>query len=293
MYCLASPRILILAFLSFTICSCSYRYSRMSVLPDQLEEASGLYIENEDIFWLNNDSGGRPVLYAVNPAGELIDSMPIEGASNQDWEDLGYDNAGNVYVFDCGNNANKRDNLRIYKWEPASQSLDSITYRYPDQELFPPAPADRRFDAEGGFWFQDSLYIFSKDYLPNAKYRTSLYALPAQSGDYTAVKKGSRVMEKRVITAAAISPSGKRVALLSYLYRSRKIVPKSRGSVFLIEDFEGTDFLSGKIRKLDIPKVGIGRQFEAIDFLDENNLIVGAERTKINNPRLFKVKIRR
>jgi hypothetical protein len=83
------------------------------------------------------------------------------------------------------------------------------------------------------------------------------------------------------------------VALLSYLFRRRKLVPQARGSVFLLENFPGTDFLQGSICRLEIPRVGIGRQFEAIDFLDQRTLIIAAERTRIHRAKLFQLRIRR
>ena len=286
--------------LSFLCClsicllhSCSYRFQRLARLPYVLEEASGLYIENAETFWLHNDSGGRATLYAVDPSGTLKDSLAIPGAANQDWEDLSHDDRGNLYLFDSGNNLNQRQNLRVYKWNRAEKKLSTIAYAYPDQAAFPPASqAQWGFDAEGAFWFGDSLCLFSKDYLPNARYQTRLYALPDHGGQYTAVLKDSLTLNQRVVTAAAISPNGSQVALLSYLFRRRKVIPKARGSVFLLENFPERDFLKGSIRQLDIPRIGLGRQFEAIDFLDSRTLIIAAERTKIHRQRLFRLKIK-
>jgi hypothetical protein len=276
------------------LCSCSYRFHRMAQLPDRLEEASGLYVQDADTYWLHNDSGGRPTLYAVDPSGTMRDSIQIAGAGNQDWEDLSHDDQGHLYIFDSGNNLNQRQDLKVYKWDLAAQKLETIAYAYPDQAAFPPADrAQWGFDAEGAFWFGDSLYLFSKDYLPNQRYQTRLYVLPDDAGQYAAVLKDSMILNRRVVTAAAISPDGKRVALLSYLFRRRKIIPKARGSVFLLENFPGTDFLKGSIRQLNIPRIGLGRQFEAIDFLDQRTLIIGAEKTKIHQARLFRLRLRK
>ncbi len=272
---------------------CSYRFQRLARLPDRLEEASGLYVENKSTFWLHNDSGGQATLYAVDPKGTLADSLAIPGATNEDWEDLSHDDRGNLYIFDSGNNLNQRQNLRVYKWSLAAQKLDTIAYSYPDQQAFPPASRARwGFDGEGAFWFRDSLYLFSKDYLPNARYQTRLYALPDQGGTYTAVLKDSLILNRRVVTAAAISPDGSQVALLSYLFRRRKLIPKARGSVFLLENFPERDFLKGSIRQLDIPRIGLGRQFEALDFLDSHTLVIAAERTQVHKARLFLLRLR-
>lgn len=279
--------------LACILSACSYRFQRLTRLPDRLEEASGLYVQDENTFWLHNDSGGRPTLYAVDGQGHLQDSLPIVGAENRDWEDLSHDDQGNLYIFDSGNNLNQRQDLKVYKWNIAQQKLATISYSYPDQHTFPPADRGQwGFDGEGGFWFQDSLYLFSKDYLPNNRYQTRLYALPDRAGDYSATLKDSLILNRRVVTAAAISADGKQVALLSYLFRRRKLIPKSRGSVFLLTDFSGTDFFSGKIRQLNIPRIGLGRQFEAMDFLDEKTLLIGAEQTAIHQARLFRLRLR-
>ena len=52
---------------------------------------------------------------AINALGRLIAEFPVEGATNEDWEDITIDDAGNLYIGDIGNNKNERDDLRVYR----------------------------------------------------------------------------------------------------------------------------------------------------------------------------------
>ena len=84
-------------------------------LPELLEEVSGIqYSQNEDAFWMLNDSGNSPSLYLVSEQGELLRVLQIN-AQNTDWEDITQDQQGNIYIGNFGNNANKRKDLVILK----------------------------------------------------------------------------------------------------------------------------------------------------------------------------------
>ena len=54
-------------------------------LPELLEEVSGIqYSQNENAFWMLNDSGNSPSLYLVSEQGELLRVLEIN-AENTDW----------------------------------------------------------------------------------------------------------------------------------------------------------------------------------------------------------------
>ncbi|MEL6652762.1 MAG: hypothetical protein AAFO91_10770 [Bacteroidota bacterium] len=265
-----------LTLLLLTACQ-SWRYQKITDLPSLISEASGLYIAASDSCWWLNDSGGQASVYATNLNGEILDSIPIPGAKNVDWEDMTIDDEGYLYLCDIGNNRNQRQDLVIYKWRPGMKQATQIHLRYPDQSAFPPPASQLNFDAEACFWYQDSLYIFSKN---RSNYFTKLYALPATPGSYTATLKDSLDLGDRIVTAAAIHPEGGEIALLTYDFRG-KLWP-FRSSVFLLSAFRGTNFLDGSVYRQEIPPLRLGRQFEAIDYQDADHLLIATEASPIS-----------
>lgn len=249
------------------------------LLPDVLKEASGVVYASVDSIWWINDSGDTPTLYLTDDEGNLLQkkTLPIR---NVDWEELSYDDQGNIYIGDCGNNKNARKNLKIYIYNPITEAIDSIEYRYPDQQQFPPKKADRNFDMEGFFWLDGTIHLFSKNKIPVGNYYTKHYTLPARAGNYVAQLRDSIYLKNRVVTAAAISPDRKVVALLAYDYKKLgNFLPKSATSIFFIENFEETNFLRGTIKKCGLGAIVLASQYEALDFVDNKNLIVASERT--------------
>src|SRR3954452_480338 len=70
-----------------------------------IAEPSGIVAsrKNPGIFWVHNDSGNPPVLFAVKRDGKLVREYRVE-AVNLDWEDIAIDDAGHLYIGDIGNN---------------------------------------------------------------------------------------------------------------------------------------------------------------------------------------------
>ncbi len=284
-------KIFLLALLFLGGCSGQWHYHRLTRLPHLVDEVSGLLIRG-DTCWLHNDSGGAARLYAFDLKGNCLDSMVVPGAKNVDWEALAQDPAGYFYICDIGNNGNARTDLLIYRWKPGQTAAEEIRFRYPDQQAFPPAPANRNFDAEGCFWFQDSLYIFSKNRNSLANFYTKLYAIPARPGVHIAALRDSIDLEDRVVTGAAIRPDGKEVALMTYRYQADKLMPL-KASLFLLQDFPGTSFCEARqIYRKEIPPLRISRQFEAIDYYDVHTLLIATERSVINRAFVARMQLR-
>lgn len=264
-------------------------------LPEELKEVSGLYAAGTDSLWWLNDSGNAPALFLTDAQGEIkqVNLLGFQGLRNRDWEDLTHDDVGNIYIGDFGNNANRRQDLCIYKLMPDGH-LDSITFRYPDQTAFPPEKADANFDMEGFFWYQDSLHLFSKSRLGNKNYTTRYYVLPDQPGDYAARLKDSLYLKKRVVTGAAISKDGKTTVLLAYHFKKwLGFIPFTPASVFVFKN-EGESFaLSEKYQKIRVPKCALPTQYEAIDFADAQHVWVATEQTILLKQKARKIKIYR
>lgn len=247
-------------------------------LPAQLAEASGLHIAAPDSLWWHNDSGGKASLFLTDGKGRLLAELSVPHTLNKDWEDLTTDPQGRFYIGDFGNNANRRQDLRIYIFHPAAQTTDSILFSYPDQTAFPPPPHQAAFDMEAFLWWNDTLHLFSKNRLVAGNYLTRHYTLPAAPGRYTATLIDSVLLPRRVVTAAAISPDGSQVALLSYLFRwVLGFIPVTRTTVFLWEDFPGSRFLQGRSRAVRVRKCLFPTQYEAIDYRPDGALLIASE----------------
>lgn len=286
----------LLLFVLFSSMSCSRQLPQKAfILPSTLNEVSGLYVESPQHFWWLNDSGDKAQLYQTDGAGNMTKIITLPRFQNRDWEDLSEDDKGNIYIGDFGNNRNQRKNLRIYTYHPNTQKLDSILFHYNDQKDFPPPADQANFDMEAFFWYQDSLHLFSKNRLWTGDYYTKHYILPESSNEIqTAMIKSELLLKKRVVTAATISPNGKTVALLTYFYKKIfGFIPYSVASVFLIKDFEGTDFFDGKIYKKRVPYFLLAKQFEALDFLDNETLYVASEKTLFLAPKAKRIKLKK
>jgi hypothetical protein len=261
-------------------------------MPAELPEVSGLHIAAPDSLWWHNDSGGSPVLFLTDANGRLLAETTVPNAQNKDWEDITADDRGRLYIGDFGNNANKRKDLRIYIFAPASGTTDSIRFRYPDQQAFPPAPEQAAFDMEAFFWWNDTLHLFSKNRLLKGNYLSRHYTLPALPGEYVATLTDSIYLHKRVVTGAAIRADGGQVAMLSYFYkRILGFIPKIRTTVFLWDDFPSGQYLQGRRQEIKVRRCILPAQYEAIDYWDANTLLIASEKVPLSRAHARRVKI--
>ena len=94
------------------------------------QESSGLAISRHspDILWTHDDSGGAPVLYAVDTSGKKRGSLRVRGVKNEDWEDLASfkrDGKAWLLIADTGDNDARRDTVRLHVIEePAVAQLN-------------------------------------------------------------------------------------------------------------------------------------------------------------------------
>ena len=112
---------------------------------ERLVEASGITVSrrNPEVLWLINDNGNEAVLYATARDGSSLAEIPVEGATNVDWEDLAsftLDGQPWLLIADIGDNDAVHEDRVLYVL--AEPSLDGelpatikpsweIRYRYP------------------------------------------------------------------------------------------------------------------------------------------------------------------
>ncbi|TGD81185.1 hypothetical protein [Hymenobacter wooponensis] len=270
----------IFVFLQSVVCGCSpdkgrgefklvqqaYDVQRIGRLNrQQVAESSGLEIADpEGDLWTHADGGNSSRLYKVTPQGDLLQTLDLAPLINIDWEDLTQDDEKRLYIGDFGNNQNKRRNLRIYRLSgPDLKQVDTIRFEYADQRKFPPRKPDRNFDCEAFYYYQDSLYLFTKN--RGAGQWVKEYVLPAQPGHHTA-RLADSLKINTWITSADISPNGRQVALLGY------------GHVYMIERLPGRRLFDGLKTCLPIPSTG---QAEAIVFTSNQEFILSNEKGRI------------
>jgi hypothetical protein len=264
-------------------------------LPVPLNEASGLVYRAPDSLWWHNDSGDGPVLYRTDLSGQILEQRYLTGARNADWEDLTVDPAGRLYAGDFGNNLGRNTEFRIYRYDLATATLDSLRFRFPGQDG-QGRGRPGNFDTEAFFFHRDSLHMFTKGWLNAKDYRTYHYALPATPGTYVAELRDSLDLRRRVVTAAAIDPATGTVAFTTYLFRFwAKFVPLSAASLYTLSDYPTGHYLRGQLRRKRLACI-LPTQYEAVDFVGEDFLYAATERTPVRRAgakRIRRQKIRR
>jgi hypothetical protein len=251
---------------------------------DTLSESSGLLLLNNAL-WTHEDSGNAPELYQLDPnTGAILRTVSIANAPNVDWEDITSDGT-HVYIGDVGNNAGNRTDLRILRF-PASQLLDPtvssvtvevISFAYEDQTEFVEAVNANNWDCEALIARDDSLFLFTKNWLDQ---RTRLYALPAEPGSHLARYRGEYDVQG-MVTAADLEPVTGEVVLLGYT--AAPFVP------FLcrLSGFAGNAFLSGTVVRETLSLAFV--QMEAVVWNGPAQLLLSNEQSPFSAPRLWSI----
>ena len=256
-----------------------YRIEHVGTLPAVVNESSGLIRRNgppsnPPTFWTMNDGGGRPTLYGISLTGALLDSLPLPGLRNVDWEDLAQQDSTRIFIADVGNNANTRRDQVVYSLATGIRQLTSVrnqplptatTVSFSDQTTFP--PSKRNFDCEAVFYARDSLFLLSKN---RSGHMVRLYGMPATPGNRVLVPLDS-IYIKSMVTGAAISPphtgaDGQTLAVLTY------------GKI-LFFDLSGSGPL--RLRRptgcLRVPRI----QTEALVYINDTDLLMTNEQGRI------------
>ena len=229
-----------LASLLLSIIGCSAPPSPFAqisgvILDPHLSSLSGLAASHAhaDTFWVLNDGGSGPTLYAIGKRGGLIATLHVTGVVNTDWEDLAaFDLRGRHYLLiaDTGDNGGLRRTLQLHVVEEPQALVDgvlhpawSIAFRWPDGARDCEAVA---VDAVRG-----EILLISKRHRP-----PELFVLPLQptsarlqvarrvgylagipQPDPKLLQPDAHLARMRnQVTAADLSPDGRTLAVLTY-----------------------------------------------------------------------------
>ena len=181
-------------------------------------ELSGLVRSRsqKDVLWAHNDSGDKPRLLAVSPAGRVLAEVAVTGAKALDWEDIAA-GRGTLLIGDIGDNDAERPSIVVYRVdEPrvagangAKMSVRArrIELRYPDGA----------HDAEALLRDPDTGAIVVVE--KRADGRSGVYVADApKAGAATTLRRVGRLFlgGGQMVTAGDVSADGRTIALRTY-----------------------------------------------------------------------------
>ncbi len=254
-------------------------------LPGQINETSGLIYWDNGL-WSHNDSGGDPILYKVDTStGEIIKWVMIDNALNVDWEDIAQDEQC-IYIGDFGNNAGTRDDMNILVINKENILLsfsdtvnilgEEIWFSFEDQTVFSPNQNNHNYDCEAMIVVEDSIYLFSKNWVNRY---TRLYRLPKEPGTYQAVVLDSLNVNCLVTGADYFEETGF-VTLTGYNF----FIPM----FWMLWDYQGHNFFSGNKRLINMPAL-LGAQTEGVSITSGDDLLISAEKTDLFDQSVYEV----
>jgi hypothetical protein len=259
-------------------------------------ETSGIEVSrrnrkwDEEIFWVHNDSGDGPYLYAVTRDGDREAVIKLPGARSVDWEDIawgpGPDGKGDcLYIGDIGDNDSNRNDCVVYRIrEPKLPDGLNLSSKEEPLPLENPVVA-RRFIYPDGPHDAETLLVHPKTaavyIVTKARSGVSgVYKFPpekaADSDKVVTLEKIASVtvpeefslIPKR-ITGGSISPDGRKVALCTYFSGYELTLPAG------VNNFDA--IWRSPLRPFNLPPL---RQTEAICYTrDGKSVIVTSEGT--------------
>jgi hypothetical protein len=248
---------------------------RTGVLPAKIRESSGIAHGRRDkrIWWTHND-GDDGRIFGVLADGTLLGEWRLRGIDVEDVEDIASapcpDQASNdcLYLADTGDNGRDRDEYAIVivrepafvtGQEPIEGTLEAVTvvrfnYGGPslDAEALAILPDGAMIVISKGQGGSSEIFRLPRNSATQAGRSAVIVAEPLGELPVDVDRKGNR------ITAAALSPSGKRLAV-----RSDRDV-----TIFALPGL-------AQIARCDFD--GGGDQGEALDFDDETTLMLTFE----------------
>ncbi len=131
--------------------------------PKLIPEASGIVKSRRfpDTFWVHNDSGNPPDLFAIRGDGRIIREFRL-AIPNVDWEDIAIDDDGHLYLGDIGNNTRAIPVRAVYRIDEPDPNSSSHKPVAASSVTFYAFPQGKRFDAESLWCDSRTLMLLTK-----------------------------------------------------------------------------------------------------------------------------------
>lgn len=269
--------LLMLAWLA-TACSASGSQpenqvvERIGTLSRRVSESSGVARSRAypNVLWTHNDSGNEARLFAVDTTGAIVREFDVRGARNVDWEDIALGPCPEqvvetcIYIADTGDNSERRNDVDLYIFPEPDPRGDESSVRARRVQL---EYENGSHDVEGVAVSPDGdVWLVSK----GRSGRVFLYVIRRPSllddrVDVALLQVLPIVPSRRIgrwITAAAVSPDGKKLAIRTYT------------EIYLFE------LATGGVNPNNATSCWIGAaepQGEAIDWFDNGDLVLTSE----------------
>jgi hypothetical protein len=186
-----------------------------------IREASGIVKSRRHpgIFWVHNDSGNPPALFAVRRDGSLVREYKVS-VPNVDWEDIATDDHGHLFIGEIGNNNALLPLRAVYQLDepdPLRKSNDDDGFLKVKTASYYRFPPSGRFDAEGLVIDGDRALIVSKtfDGRPAEVYAVPLNPPAPLIRPAVAERVGTLTGFTEAVTGAHLSPDGRRLVVCS------------------------------------------------------------------------------
>ena len=200
------------------------------VTDRRIDEASGIVASRRypGLYYVHNDSAGRPEIYVLNRTGTIVATLRLRGARNVDWEDIAMapgtgSKRWDVCVADIGDNQRRRPEVVIYRFaEPDLAARGSqviavtprvVRCRYEDGPRDAEALVVDPLDGAG--------YVLTKRWDGRCgAYRLADWSAPQP---VTLRKVGwlrfppATLPIARMVTGADITPDGRRLVVRTYI----------------------------------------------------------------------------
>ncbi|PKN79909.1 MAG: hypothetical protein CVU48_03800 [Candidatus Cloacimonetes bacterium HGW-Cloacimonetes-1] len=186
----------------------------------KIDEASGIacgYV-NPQTLYTHNDSGGKNALFVLNYTGKTVGRIVLDGVKNRDWEDIATakdpaSGISRIYVGEIGDNQAKHKSVFVYRFaEPKLDGRLDISISDIDRIEFTYEDGSR--DAEALFVDPKTMdiYVISKR---ETKVGVYLLSYPQSTQEVNVAKKVA-TLPLTWVTAAAISPDGRKILIKTY-----------------------------------------------------------------------------
>lgn len=239
---------------------------KVAELSEVLKENSGLFLFNNKLFTFN-DGGNSSEIFEINKTSGNIENVFKTNLINKDWEAMAADSA-NWYIGDFGNNAGTRKDLKIYRIpfneEKTTDSVQVISYFYPEQTDFSSRNLNNDFDAEAMIFLDGKIHVFTKEW---ASKSTSHYIIDPEISNNNPAQKVETFKTDFVVTDAAYFQ--KKLFLIGYTKKTEVFL-----SIF--KETEPGFFFNAKPQKYYLGSALSIGQIEGIE-VDENGIFISGE----------------